>query len=206
LEGLLVCLEGIDGAGKNTQARLLEKKLKEIGIKSVIYSYPDYTSRYGKAIKEFLDKKIELSNDELVFLHLLDRIQNRASLRKDLSSGKVVITDRYFYSIIAYQGAGGFDYENLKMIVESAGLSLPDIVFYLDVTVDLSIERKGRQKKGKLDRFEAAAAYLNKVRGVYNKLYDERFACDKWIRIDGRGSVTKVQKEIFAEVSKLLGR
>lgn len=203
MRGILVCIEGIDGAGKNTQTKMLSKRLADEGIVSVVYSYPDYNSPYGAIIKNFLERKIELSVEELFFLHILDKQKDREKIRKDLEKGRVVIADRYVLSAITYQTAGGFNYESAKAIAALSKLPKPDAIFYLDVPVSVSVERKGRQK-GSLDRFEAASAYLNKVRGVYNKLYRERFDSENWTRIDGRAEPGVVHEEIFLEVSKLL--
>lgn len=203
MKGILVCLEGIDGAGKNTQAHLLSKRLSKLGIKSAIYSYPDYNSLYGKIIKKFLNKKLELSIDELFFLHVLDKQKDKEKISKDLKRGRVVIADRYIESAIAYQVAGGFDYKNAKAIFRLSGLPHPDVIFYLDVPVGISFGRKLRQK-GSLDRFEKAKAYLGKVRQVYNKMYAERFDSKNWVKIDGKNKVEKVQEEIYMRVGKLL--
>jgi dTMP kinase len=202
VKGLLVCIEGIDGAGKNTQSEMLGKHLRTIGIRSKIYSYPDYGSVYGKIIKNFLDKKIELSTEELLFLHILDKQKDKKNVENDLKQGKIVITDRYVISAIAYPIAGGVDYESAKVVAALSKLPKPDIVFYIDVPVSVSMERK-RKQKGELDRFEAASAYLNKVSNVYNRLYRERFGCINWIKINGKKNAEIVHKEILSELNKL---
>lgn len=200
MKGLLICIEGIDGAGKNTQSKMLGQKLETIGIRSKIYSYPDYDSPYGKIIKNFLDKKIELSAEELLFLHILDKQKDRKRIENDLKLGKIVLTDRYVISAIAYPIAAGVDFESAKMVAALSKLPNPDIVFYIDIPVSVSMERK-RKQKGSLDRFEAASSYLNKVNGVYNRLYKERFGCAEWVKINGKKDTEIVHKEIFSELN-----
>lgn len=202
MKGMFVCIEGIDGAGKNTQSKMLGEHLKTLGIKSKIYSYPDYDSHYGRIIKDFLDKKIELTTEELLFLHVLDKQKDKTSVEDDLKQGNVVITDRYLISAIAYPIAAGVDYESAKTVAVLSKLPKPDVVFYIDIPVSVSMERK-RKQKGSLDRFEAASSYLNKVSATYNRLYRERFSCANWIRIDGEKEVGTVHKEILSELNKL---
>ncbi len=204
MKGVLICLEGIDGAGKNTQAEMLAKRLgSDMTIRK--YSYPDYKSRYGKIIREYLDKKIEMEMDEFFFLQVLDKQKDRPSIEKQLMEGEVLIMDRYVYSHIAYESAGGFDYEAAKEIVEFSKMPNPDIVIYLDVAADVSMERKHKQHSGKLDRLEAMSSYLNKVREVYDRLYHERYGTGNWIKIDASKNPAEIHEEIYMEVCKLLG-
>ena len=204
MAGLFICLEGIDGTGKHTQTELLERKLKGMGYKVAVYSYPDYNSRYGRIIKHYLDKKIELDVREFFFLQMMDKQKDREKLLADLKAGKIVIADRYVESQIAYQSAGGFDYNDAKSITKLSGLPDADLMIYLDVGAEDAYDRKGRQKKGKRDRLEDAKDYLNKVRQVYDKLYEEGYGARRWVKIDTQRNIEEVHKKIFAEVSALL--
>lgn len=204
MEGSLICFEGIDGSGKNTQAAMLGERLDGQGMGFANFSYPDYNSRYGKIIREYLDKKIEMDVWEFFFLQMLDKEKDKRRIEEERGKGKVLIMDRYVHSQIAYQSAGGFDYESAKKIIELSGMPRPSVVFYLDVSAEVSVERKKKQHSGALDRHESASAYLNKVRGVYNKLYDERFFCENWIKIDGREEAGVIHEKVFLEVSRLL--
>lgn len=204
MKGRIVCLEGIEGAGKDTQAQLLSRRLQEEGFDTLIYSYPDYNSRYGQIMREYLDKKIELGIEELFFLNVLDKQKDKARLESDLKAGKIIIMNRYIFSVLAYQVAGGFDYQKAKTIIGLSGLPSPDIALYLEIPVELSLQRKTSQKKGDLDRFEESSAYLKKVKGVYDRIFKEAFGCSNWVRIDATAPVGKVHDRILLEVKKLL--
>ncbi len=200
MESLFVCIEGIDGCGKTTQAKLLIDRLKENGNVVSLYSYPTHDSRYGKIIREeFLAGKIEMSVEEQFLLYLLDMQSDKKKILGELSSGNIVMSERYFISTIAYQSAGNFDYEKAKAVEEIMALPRPDIVFYIDLEPEIAFERKKKQK-GKTDRFESAKDYMNKVRNVYEKLYAERYGAKTWIRIDGKRSEREISDLIFATV------
>lgn len=200
VESLFVCIEGIDGCGKTTQAKLLIDRLKENGNVVSLYSYPTHDSRYGKIIREeFLAGKIEMSVEEQFLLYLLDMQSDKKKILGELSSGNIVMSERYFISTIAYQSAGNFDYEKAKAVEEIMALPRPDIVFYIDLEPEIAFERKKKQK-GKTDRFESAKDYMNKVRNVYEKLYAERYGAKTWIRIDGKRSEREISDLIFATV------
>ncbi len=202
MRGVFVCIEGIDGAGKKTQAEMLHKYLSEAGVRSAVYSYPNYGSRYGKILKGFLDGDIEMGVEEQFLLNLIDKEQNRREILKSLNEGMVVITDRYLISNIAYQVAGSFDYDAAKRIIELVKFPEPDVIFYLDVPVSVSTERKTRQK-GRIDRFERASEYLVKVRNIYEMLYADEYGSENWIKLDGTQNIANVNSAIISEVDRL---
>ncbi len=165
-----------------------------------MYSYPTHDSRYGKIIRdEFLAGKIEMSVEEQFLLYLLDMQSDKKKIISELSSGSIVMSERYFVSTIAYQSAGNFDYEKAKAVEEIMALPRPDLIFYIDLEPEIAFERKKKQK-GKTDIFESAQEYMNKVRNVYEKLYSERYGAKTWIRIDGTKSEKEISDLIFAAV------
>lgn len=205
MDGLLVCFEGLDGAGKRTQAKMLEESLGKSGIGTAFYSYPDYSSVYGKRIEDFLRKRIDMNVDELFMLFLADMVKDSGRVRDDLESGKVVIMDRYFLSTVAYQGAVGPNYERMKAVEDAVGLPKPDMVFYLDITAETSLERKNLQK-GALDKHEGDKAYLEKVAGFYEMLIKEKYGAKEWVRIDGTQPKDSIHEKAAAMVRKAIGR
>lgn len=203
MRGAFICIEGLDGAGKNTQAELLKEKLIGKGIATSIFSYPNYESRYGEIISDFLEKRIDMDIEELFLLFLLDKEYDKHRIREEIKNGHVVITDRYIISTIAYQSAGGYDYESAKGMIRMLSLPEPDIVFYLDIPVEASMERKMKQK-GSADRFEGARAYLEKVRNGYDRLFNERYGAKKWVKINGLNAVNGVHEIIFLNTEEFL--
>ena len=206
VEGLFVCIEGIDGSGKTTQAKLLIDKIQGSGKKVSLFSYPTHDSRYGKIIREeFLAGKVDMGIEEQFLLYLLDMQSDKKNILESVSKGNIVISERYFISTIAYQSAGSFDYEKAKAVEELMSLPRPDIIFYIDIKPEIAFERKKKQK-GKTDRFESAKEYMNKVYNVYEKLYSERYGSKTWIRIDGSKSEQEISNFIFSAIDNYISK
>ena len=202
MRGVLVSIEGIDGAGKDTQAKLVEGRLRIDGFTTFAHSYPDYASRYGKIIREYLNKEVEMESDELFFLQMLDKQKDRKIIEQELNSGGVLLMDRYLHSQIAYQSAGGFDYEKSKSIISLSGMPIPDLLVYIDIPTETARERKLVQRGG-LDRYESSMDYLERVRGVYETLYRERFGASEWLKIDGLEERGKICETIYMRIKEL---
>ncbi len=206
MTGIIVCIEGLDGAGKHTQALLLAKKLKRMGYKVSLHSYPEYGSRYGRIIKAHLRKKITLNVYEFFLMFVTDMVKDKVSVDEELIKGSIVVMDRYYISTVAYQSAGGFDFKKAKSIENAIGLTPPSVILYLDVPVDISQERKIRQKrlKGGADRHEADKTYLEKVKRVYDRLYKEGYGGARWVKIDGTGGREEIHGKILFEVLRVI--
>ncbi len=203
MAGKLIVLEGIDGTGKASQAALLEKYLKDIGKVVSVYSYPDYNSIYGKRIKSFLYNEIKLSIDELFFLYFVDIIKDNLAVREKLAKGEFVVMDRYIFSTVAYQAAGGFDIEKAKSIVSLSGLNKPDLVLYLDMPIEVSMARKYQQKgAASIDKFEASKKFLMLVKENYDRLLEKNFYSNKWAKIEASD---KPKDVVFKKMLKEIG-
>lgn len=189
-KGFLIVFEGIDGAGKSTQAEILIKTLREKGFNVVYFREPS-EGKWGREIKRKAAHLDSLSPEEELELFLKDRKENVGkNLKPALREKKIVILDRYYFSTIAYQGAKGIDRERIKKMNEGFVVE-PDLVFFLDVDPQEGLDRiKNRRKKDKL--FERAE-YLVKVREVFRSFQGEKF-----IHIDA----SKPKKKISAQIEK----
>jgi len=202
VKGALVEVEGITGSGKSTQVELLAAALQSRGFKVTVFSYPDYASEYGQLIRKFLDGELDLDASAQFLLYLLDIVKDKAKILEKLDEGHVVILDRYFMATIAHQSAGGFDVENAKNIVRLLEIPCPDLVFYVEVPVPETYNRKfGEQKK--FDRFEKNALFLQEVAKKYDTLCKEQFLT-RWVKLDGTKKVTRVGATAIAEVLRIM--
>jgi dTMP kinase len=171
-KGLLIVLEGIDGAGKSTQARFLLRMLRKAGLNAVSFREPS-GGKWGREIKRKAKEAASLTPEEELDLFLKDRRENvQKNLRPALKEKKVVVLDRYYFSTIAYQGAKGINQARIRRLNE-AFAPKPDLVFILDIEAKDGLARiEGRKKKDKL--FERAA-YLAKVRKIFRSFKGRRF-------------------------------
>jgi dTMP kinase len=190
--GLLVVLEGIDGSGKSTQARLLVRRLAALKLRPVLFREPS-RGKWGKLIREKARHAGSLSPGEELNLFVRDRRENvDRNLRPALAAGRVVVLDRYYFSTIAYQGARGLDPVRIRRLNERFALP-PDIVFFIDVPVERGLARIGG-REGRDELFERED-YLARVREIFNGFRGRRF-----VHIDGTRDVRDISDEILEGV------
>ena len=188
---VLVNLEGIDGCGKSTQSKLLREKLEGEGEKVIILKEP--TKRpHGQKLWDVLHGKRKATNEEILELFVLDRIQHvEEKIQPALDDGTVILMDRYYYSSMAYQVAGGIDVEDIRK--KHAFAPKPDVVLIFDLPVSVALERvKGHSDADEFEKEE----HLEKVRVAYLNLGN-----DPLVRIV---DATVTPEEIFGNVWRLV--
>ena len=130
---MLIDLEGIDGCGKSTQCKLLKEKLESIGKNVLILKEPT-NEPHGQKLWDVLHGKRKATNEEILEFFILDRKQHvEEKIQPALDQGTVVIMDRYYYSSMAYQVAGGLDVDYIRNKHDFA--PTPDIVLIFDLPV-----------------------------------------------------------------------
>ena len=192
--GVLVNLEGIDGCGKSTQSKLLREKLEEEGEKVIILKEP--TKRpHGQKLWDVLHGKRKASNEEILELFVLDRKQHvEEKIQPALDDGTVVLMDRYYYSSMAYQVAGGIDVEEIRE--KHVFAPKPDVVLIFDLPVSVALERvKGHSDADEFEKEE----HLEKVREAYLDLEN-----DPLVRIvDATGTPVEIFEDVWRLVSEV---
>lgn len=141
--GKFIVFEGIDGAGKSTQVALIKERLEAMGRKVALTAEPT-SLESGKALREALSGRVKKSECEMAAMFVLDRIaHNKAEGGIDdlLDNGFDVISDRYYYSTLAYQGQTT-NYAWVKsMNVDCPEIRRPDVCIYLDLLPEDSLAR-----------------------------------------------------------------
>lgn len=161
-------LEGIDGCGKSTQATRLVATLRERG-RDVLHLREPGATPLGERLRSIvLDRAgVPISPRAEALLYSTARAELVAStIRPALEAGRVVVCERYFYSTVAYQGAGlGLAMRELEDVSRFAtGGLLPDRVIVLDIPVTIGNARL----TGGQDRIEARGAeYFERVRSAF---------------------------------------
>ena len=193
---LFFCIDGLDGCGKTTQARLLARWLRGRGYKVRVTDEPT-DGPIGRIIKTALRGGVELPVPVEALLFAADRAQHiEKVIRPALKAGEVVVTERYVYSSLAYQSARGLPTGWLEAINRHA--PEPDLTILIDVLPEVSMARIGRKRK--LDKFESDLKLQRRVRQKYLAL-----AKRKGLKVvDGARSVKAVQSDIRELVDEVL--
>ncbi|RLA94307.1 MAG: dTMP kinase [Deltaproteobacteria bacterium] len=168
-KGVLIAFEGIDGAGKSTQAELLYQRLKEANFKVIISKEPT-EGEWGQKIKRLLKQgRRDIQPQEELEWFLRDRYQHVAKvIIPNLKKKKIIILDRYYFSTMAYQGSLGINPEEIeKRNLEFA--PEPDLLFLIELTPYLGIKRIKRKREKEVDFFERES-YLLKVSKIFDLL------------------------------------
>jgi dTMP kinase len=168
-QGLLIILEGIDGAGKTTQAIRVTNWLKQKGMPVVSFSEPTH-GVYGKQLREIiLHGRGDITPQEEMDLFLKDREEDvQKHILPALRQNFIVIMDRYYYSNMAYQGALGIDVNHIQALNEKIA-PRPDMVIILDLDAQIGLHRINTFRQEKENSFERAD-YLQKVSQIFKKM------------------------------------
>jgi dTMP kinase len=203
VSGLFITLEGIDGSGKSTQARLLTGWLRHAGHSVCPTREPGGTEA-GEPIRELLlSPHRSITPEAELLLYLADRALHVESIiRPALARADVVVCERYCDSTLAYQGYGrGLDLELLGRLntLATGGLS-PDLTIVLDITpAHARLDAKRR------DRLESEGLeFAARVADGFREL--ARGEPDRTKLVNGSAEVEAVHEEIVALVEGLLER
>lgn len=189
-KGRLIVFEGIDGTGKSTHIGHLRKYLEGKGLE-VVQSFEPTRGRWGRMLRDSAVTG-RLSVEEEVELFLKDRREHVETLiAPALARGAWVLLDRYYLSMMAYQGARGVDASAIRAANEEFA-PVPDAVVWLDIPVAAALERI--KSRGERDAFETEAG-LTACRNVFASIHES------WmLRVDAGAG----EEEVAARVRKAL--
>jgi dTMP kinase len=199
MPGLFVTLEGIDRSGKTTQARLL---CDALGDRALAVREPGGTA-VGERVRAVLkDTSIEIGSRTEALLFAAARAELVAEvIRPALEEGKVVVSDRFLDSSLAYQGsARGLGVEEVARVNEFATGGLgPDLTVLLDLPLAAAAARAGVE----VDRFEEEGAGLQEsVLGAYEQLVAAEPA--RWVRVAAERPPDEVHRDVLEAVERVL--
>jgi len=206
MQGIFITLEGIDGSGKDTQAKMLAKYLEKKGYSVLITREPGGTS-VGEKIREILlnpeIEKVDSRAEVLLFAASRAQIVSNV-IKPALKEGKIVISNRYVDSSYTYQGMAreiGLDWV-IEVNKWATRELLPDITFFLDIPEEVGLERVDRSRNIR-DKIEKnGEIFQKKVREGYYKLakmFPERYRI-----IDSKRKELLIHKDIRKEVDKFI--
>ena len=203
-QGRFIVLEGIDGAGKTTQAALLEAHLRAQGREVARTAEPTGFPS-GVALRQALGGKVEKSECEMAVLFVEDRIAHNIhpteGILSLLARGVDVICDRYYYSTLAYQGHAT-DYEWVKsMNLRCPQIRKPDLCVYLDLLPEQSLERI-RAGRESLEIYENAET-LERVRNAFLSVFRDPELTERIAIIDAYRAPEEIARDLAAAVDSL---
>jgi dTMP kinase len=194
--GFFICVEGLDGCGKTTQTKLLVRRLRRKRY-DAIYTAEPSRGKIGKFIKRHClhgEKRVSSIIEALLFA--ADRFEHVEDvIVPGIGKGKIVVSDRYVYSSLAYQGAAGLDLEWIEKVNEHA--IHPDLAFFIDVKPEIVVKRL-KPKKSVMENLQTQ----QKVREVYMEFVEN----GELVKIDGNGSVQEVAESILKAALKGFGK
>ncbi len=202
-KGKFIVIEGLDGSGKTTQIPLIQKQLESRGIK--VFSTKDPSKGpIGRFIYDVLHGKVKLPATSLQYLYTADRAATQVDIIERLKRGEYVISDRYFWSSVAY---GMVDMEKVDDFYLTAysilsyynRFLLPDLSVYLDIDPELGMRRVNQTGKPK-EHYKKKDT-LPKIKEGYEYLL-ERFP-DEFVKIDASKPIEKVTQDIVSLIDKL---
>ena len=218
---MLIAIEGIDGSGKGTQAKLLLNKLKNINKESILLQFPQYSNNFfGKEVGKYLNGdygSLNSINPKMAsLLYGLDRFESKPLLEKALNNNGYVICDRYIASNMAHQATRvsehlALDLMNWIKYFETQILQLPwpDLTIFLKTSIDNS-QRLVTKKEAreytlkKLDLHEADTDHLKNANRNFELLSKD----SNWVAIDcisntgDLRSIEIIHNEIVSEIFK----
>lgn len=222
MQGKIIVVEGTDCSGKETQSKLLEKRLNSIGKKCVRFDFPNYESPTGRIIggaylgrpeigpSFFKEGAVNVDPHVVCLYYAADRKYEMPEIEKYLNDDYYVILDRYTTSNLAHQGSKIHDKDerfNMYQWIDKLeywllGLPKPDKTIFLHVPLENTLELRKNRKS--IDEHEKSPEYLKRAEESYLEL-SELYNWDKieCIRNNKLRSVEDINNEIMKIIEKM---
>lgn len=189
--GLFIVIEGIDQSGKTTISTELVKKLNEKNKQTVYQRFPDTSTEIGKLIYNYLTSLKDYPQETIHLLYSANRWELNNYIKETLNKGINIVCDRYMYSGIVYSLSTGLSKDWCEN--PDNGLVKPDIIFYLNVSLYTT---KQRRKLMKTDKYEN-----DEFQERVKKTYEEYKYGKGWVTINGEQDVDKITELILSIIN-----
>jgi dTMP kinase len=191
---MFIVIEGIDGAGCETQGKNLVKLLNDNQKTASLIKYPDYERNVGKLIKDFLYLNKNLSAEQQFLLYSLQFLMDK-ELIAEKRQKEILVADRYFTTTLCYQTLEGIRLDKALNFASDFGIEKPNQVFYIKVDPEIAIKRKFGEDKEK-NRREKDFDFIRKTYQQYETLMKDQ-VWTKWIEIDGNKAIDEITQDIY---------
>ena len=205
-KGLFITFEGIEGCGKSTQARMLKEFLIKKG-QSVFLTREPGGPKIAEEIREML---LSINNKEMlpqteVLLYMASRSQHTGEwIIPELGKGKIVISDRYYDSTFAYQGAARkIDGKLIDTIRRYATFGLvPDITFLVDLPEEIGLSRILAKDADRLE--QESMAFHKRVREGFLDLAKKE--PERFVVLNGKNSINEIHNDVIRIINKEINK
>ncbi len=202
--GKFIVFEGLDGSGKGTQIRLLEKRLVADG-RSVVLTAEPTESTLGGIIRDALAGDPARSPSELAALFVSDRIRHcqdpKKGIKAMLDAGKDVICDRYYFSSFAYQGIDTDLDWVMKMNLDCPETLTPDVCIFLDVDPEVCMKRIDSSRA--FTEIYEKASTLTRIRSRFFEVFSRLGEKENIKIVDAARAPEEIAGDIFEIVNNL---
>lgn len=205
--GKFIAFEGIDGSGKSTQIALLEQRLKEEGIPVYVTREPT-DGPYGAMLHTIMTGRLDACEETIAALYVADRMDHiknkRNGLLTKIEEGITVLTDRYYFSSYAYQGAHmSMDWTIMANSICAEALR-PDLNLFFDLKPEVSFARISQNRTDfeiyeKLDN-------LRDTRQKYLEAFERLKDQEKVSFIDADQNTEQIAEDVWTQVKLLFGK
>lgn len=195
--GKLVVFEGVDGSGKSTQLRRAAARLRARGL-DVLETGEPTKGLWGRKIREMARTTDRAPRETELAWFIKDRREHmRDTVGPALEAGRIVLSDRSYFSTVAYQGARGFD--PVRLLADSqAEFGRPDLALFFDLEPEVGLARVAARGGPHEPAFEELN-YLEQVAEIFRSLQ-----LPEWVRIDASRDEASVAREVDEAIDRLL--
>lgn len=205
-KGRFIVIEGLDGSGKTTQTKIITEKLIAKGINVINQAEPT-PHEFGRMCREVLSGRKKVTKSQFALLFTADRIDHNINpddgINMHIGKGDTVISDRYYYSTLAYQGVDvGLDWL-MHLNLDCEDIRKPDLCIFLDLLPEKSMERiNANRSEDEIEIYENTE-YLTSIRKRFYNVIDTLKESENIIVINADGTVDEVAEKIEEAVMKL---
>ena len=193
-----VAIEGLDGSGTSTLLGLLDERLKDLRI-SHLCTFEPTDGEVGQLIRKVLQGRIPVEPQTLALLFAADRTEHVQDIRERVGKGQIVITDRYLFSSLAYQGIiCGFEY----VLSLNRDFPLPSQILFLDTPLDLCQERiEGRAGR---DLFDGRSTQVRVLEAYERAFTHYQETAVELRRVDGSLEPAEILDKVWRSLEKFV--
>ena len=211
MNGKVVIIEGMDGAGKSAISRGVAELLDALGVKHREFAFPSRSNgAIGALIRNVLEGKVMVREEAMLWLFTAEAVQTEPMIREAVKEGEIVLCDRHTaVSALVYQTAK-HDYDDINAVNGIAGFTPPWRIYVVDVPAEVALVRRDKRGQEAARFYEPSAlAAVELMRAAYHNVVEDLNDPNGWlawtsetsaVRLDGTLPVAANAERIVREI------